>query len=135
MNNAPNLGEGKIGSLLVKLALPSIVAQLVNLLYNMVDRIYIGHIPKTGDLALTGLGLCFPVLMMVTAVAALIGFGGAPRIAIYMGKGEDEKAEEIMGNCGYYGDRTDDCDRACKCADSASVWCQCQHTSLRIVLP
>lgn len=99
MNNAPNLGEGKIGSLLVKLALPSIVAQLVNLLYNMVDRIYIGHIPKTGDLALTGLGLCFPVLMMVTAFAALIGFGGAPRIAIYMGKGEDEKAEEIMGNC------------------------------------
>lgn len=99
MNKAPNLGEGKIGPLLTKLALPSIVAQLVNLLYNMVDRIYIGHIPKVGGLALTGLGLCFPILMMVTAFAALIGFGGAPRVAIHMGRDENEKAEEIVGNC------------------------------------
>lgn len=98
-NEAPDLGKGKIGSLMVKLALPSIIAQLVNLLYNMVDRIYIGHIPENGDMALTGLGLCFPILMMVSAFASLIGFGGAPRVAINMGKGMNEKAEEIVGNC------------------------------------
>ncbi len=94
-----NLGEGSIGRLLVKLAVPSIIAQLVNLLYNLVDRIYIGHIPETGDLALTGLGLCFPVLMLITAFSSLIGFGGAPQVAIFMGKGEKDGAEEILGNC------------------------------------
>ena len=82
------LGEGSIGRLLLRLSLPAIVAQLVNLLYNMVDRIYIGHIPETGDLALTGLGLCFPILMIVTAFAQLIGGGGAPLVAIHMGSGE-----------------------------------------------
>lgn len=92
------LGEGSVGKLLFKLALPAIVAQLVNLLYNMVDRIYIGHIPETGDLALTGLGLCFPVLMIVTAFAQLIGGGGAPLVAIHMGKGEKEEAEKILGS-------------------------------------
>ena len=64
----------------------------------MVDRIYIGHIREVGDIALTGLGLCFPVLMMVTAFAMLIGAGGAPRAAIYMGKGDNETAERILGN-------------------------------------
>lgn len=92
------LGEGSVGKLLLKLALPAIVAQLVNLLYNMVDRIYIGHIPENGDLALTGLGLCFPVLMIVTAFAQLIGGGGAPLVAIHMGKGEKEEAEKILGS-------------------------------------
>jgi Na+-driven multidrug efflux pump len=87
------LGEGSVGKLLFRLALPAIVAQIVNLLYNMVDRIYIGHIPENGDLALTGLGLCFPVLMIVTAFAQLIGGGGAPLVAIHMGKGEKEEAE------------------------------------------
>ena len=92
------LGEGSVGKLMMKLAIPAIVAQLVNLLYNMVDRIYIGHIPGTGDLALTGLGLCFPIIMIVTAFANLIGAGGAPRIAIHMGRGEQEEAEKIVGS-------------------------------------
>lgn len=92
------LGEGSVGKLMMKLAIPAIVAQFVNLLYNMVDRIYIGHIPETGDLALTGLGLCFPIIMIVTAFANLIGAGGAPRIAIYMGRGEQEEAEKIVGS-------------------------------------
>ena len=66
------LGEGNVGKLLMKLAIPAIVAQLVNLLYNMVDRIYIGHIPETGGFALTGLGLCFPIIMIVTAVQFVV---------------------------------------------------------------
>lgn len=94
-----NLGEGSVGRLLIKLAVPSIVAQMVNLLYNMVDRIYIGHIPGSGDIALTGLGLCFPIIMIITAFSNLIGAGGAPRVAIHMGKGEQEQAEKTMGNC------------------------------------
>lgn len=92
------LGEGSVGKLLFRLALPAIVAQLVNLLYNMVDRIYIGHIPENGDLALTGLGLCFPVLMIITAFAQLIGGGGAPLVAIHMGKSEKQEAEKILGS-------------------------------------
>ena len=99
MNQQKNqLGESSVGKLLWKLSLPAIVAQLVNLLYNMVDRIYIGHIPEQGDLALTGLGLCFPIIMIVTAFAQLIGGGGAPRVAIHMGKGEKEEAEKILGS-------------------------------------
>ena len=94
-----NLGEGSVGRLLVKLAVPSIVAQMVNLLYNMVDRIYIGHIPGSGDIALTGLGLCFPIIMIITAFSNLIGAGGAPRVAIHRGKGEQEQEEKTMGNC------------------------------------
>lgn len=73
-----NLGEASVGKLLFKLALPVIVAQMVNLLYNMVDRIYIGHIPETGDLALTGLGLCFPIIMIITAFSSLIGGACSP---------------------------------------------------------
>lgn len=92
------LAEGSVGKLMMKLAIPAIVAQLVNLLYNMVDRIYIGHIPETGGLALTGLGLCFPIIMIVTAFANLVGGGGAPRIAIHMGRGEKEEAEKIVGS-------------------------------------
>ncbi len=93
-----NLGEGSIGKLLLKLSVPAIIAQIVNLLYNIVDRIYIGHISGTGDLALTGLGLCFPIIMIVTAFANLIGGGGAPRAAIHMGRGEKEEAEKILGS-------------------------------------
>ena len=98
MEQKSQLGEGSVGKLMMKLAIPAIVAQLVNLLYNMVDRIYIGHIPGEGDLALTGLGLCFPIIMIVTAFANLIGSGGAPRIAIHMGKEEQEEAEKIVGS-------------------------------------
>lgn len=99
LKEKPDLGEGSVGKLLIKLAFPAIVAQLVNLLYNMVDRIYIGHIPENGDIALTGLGLCFPIIMLVTAFSNLVGAGGAPRVAIAMGKGQEDTAEKILGNC------------------------------------
>lgn len=88
-----------VGKLLVSLAMPAIAAQIVNLLYNMVDRIYIGHIPGVGSLALTGLGVTLPVVILVAAFAALVGFGGAPRASIAMGKGDYETAERILGNC------------------------------------
>ncbi len=88
-----------VGRLLFSLAMPAIAAQIVNLLYNMVDRIYIGHIPEYGSLALTGLGVTFPVITLIAAFAALVGFGGAPRASIAMGKGENEAAEKILGNC------------------------------------
>ena len=88
-----------VGKLLASLAAPAIAAQIVNLLYNMVDRIYIGHIPGVGSLALTGLGVTLPVIILVAAFAGLVGFGGAPRASIAMGKGDYEKAEKILGNC------------------------------------
>lgn len=93
------LGTKPVGKLLFSLALPAISAQLVNLLYNMVDRIYIGHLPDVGDVALTGVGVTFSVIMLISAFAALIGFGGAPRAAIAMGRNENEQAEKILGNC------------------------------------
>ncbi|MEZ4357918.1 MAG: MATE family efflux transporter [Eubacteriales bacterium] len=93
------LSNAPIGRLLLKLSIPTIAAQLVNILYNIVDRIYIGHMSNIGDLALTGVGLCFPVVHLLTAFALLIGQGGAPRAAISMGKGDDNEAEKILGNC------------------------------------
>mgnify|MGYP005807039287 CR=1 FL=1 len=99
MDNKEFLGTEKISKLLFKLAVPSVVAQLVNLLYNMVDRIYIGHMDKVGSLALTGVGVCMPVILLVSAFAALVGMGGAPQVSICMGKKEYDKAEKIMGNC------------------------------------
>lgn len=94
-----DLGRDPIGSLLVRLALPSITAQLVNMLYNIVDRIYIGHIPGLGATALTGVGVCFPVILLISAFSSLVGMGGAPRAAIKMGQGEDRSAEKVVGNC------------------------------------
>lgn len=94
-----DLGTEKIGRLLVRLAIPTITAQIVNMLYNIVDRIYIGHIPEEGALALTGLGLCFPVLMLITAFSGLVGMGGAPQASIKMGQRDSEGAEKILGNC------------------------------------
>lgn len=93
-----DLGNDRIGSLLLRLALPAIMAQLINALYNIVDRIYIGHIPSVGDIALTGVGVTFPILMLISAFSAFIGMGGAPRVAIKMGAGKDDEAEEILGN-------------------------------------
>lgn len=84
---------------MAKLALPTVVAQLINMLYNIVDRIYIGHIPETGALALTGVGVCLPIILIVSAFAALVGSGGAPRASIAMGRGDNQQAELIMGNC------------------------------------
>lgn len=99
MSDTTNLGEGSIPSLLAKLAIPAVVAQVVNLLYNIVDRIYIGHIPEIGASALTGVGLFTPILMLINAFAMLAGSGGAPRAAIYMGKKDNNTAEKIVGNC------------------------------------
>ena len=99
MSDTTNLGEGSIPSLLAKLAIPAVVAQVVNLLYNIVDRIYIGHIPGIGASALTGVGLFTPILMLINAFAMLAGSGGAPRAAIYMGKKDNNTAEKIVGNC------------------------------------
>ena len=92
------LGTEPIGKLLFKLSLPSITAQVINMLYNLVDRIYIGHIPEVGDIALTGVGVCMPLIMIVSAFAALISMGGAPRASICMGQGNNEKAEKFLGN-------------------------------------
>ncbi|MCD8367987.1 MAG: MATE family efflux transporter [Clostridiales bacterium] len=98
-NQSANLGEGNVGRLLLRLAIPSVVAQLINMLYNIVDRIYIGHMPENGSLALTGVGLCFAVITLISAFASLVGAGGAPRAAIYMGKQDNKAAEKILGNC------------------------------------
>lgn len=88
-----------LGKLLLKLALPTVAAQLINMLYNIVDRIYIGHIPEIGATALTGVGVCMPLIMIVSAFAALVGYGGAPRASIFMGKKDKDTAEKILGNC------------------------------------
>ena len=80
------------------LALPMTIAQLINVLYNVVDRMYIGHIPQASTLALTGLGLTFPVISIITAFANLVGMGGAPLCSIARGRGDHEEAESIMGN-------------------------------------
>ena len=105
---SPAGGEGEdkeflrtepLGKLLLKLALPTVAAQLINMLYNIVDRIYIGHIPEVGATALTGVGVCMPLIMIVSAFAALVGYGGAPRASIYMGKKDKNTAEKILGNC------------------------------------
>lgn len=94
-----DMGTGSVPKLLAKLAIPAVVAQVVNLLYNVVDRIYIGHIPETGAAALTGVGLFMAILMFINAFAMLAGSGGAPLAAIAMGKKDNEKAEKIVGNC------------------------------------
>lgn len=93
------LGKEPIGKLLLKLALPTVAAQMINMLYNLVDRIYIGHIPNVGVSALAGVGVCMPLIMLVSAFAALVGYGGSPRVSIYMGKKDNETAEKILGNC------------------------------------
>ena len=97
MNN--KLGQGSVGKLMFSLAVPAVISQVINMLYNIVDRMYIGHIPVIGVDALTGLGLCFPIIMIVSAFSSLFGMGGAPKAAIQMGKGDYKKAENILGNC------------------------------------
>lgn len=94
-----DMGTGSVKRKMVQLAVPAVVAQVINLLYNIVDRIYIGHIPEIGAHALTGVGLFTPILMLITAFAMLAGSGGAPLAAIAMGRGEQDRAEKIMGNC------------------------------------
>ena len=83
---------------MLRLAAPAIAAQIINLLYNLVDRMYIGHIAEIGKLALTGVGVCLPLTMLISAFAALVGMGAAPRASIFLGKGEKDQAEEVLGN-------------------------------------
>lgn len=99
MSREVNLGREPVKRLLVTLAAPAIASQVVNALYNMVDRMYIGHIPGDGAAALTGVGVCFPIIMLVSAFASLVGMGGAPRASIFMGKQDKAAAEKILGNC------------------------------------
>lgn len=94
-----DMGTGSVKKWMVRMAVPAVVGQVINLLYNIVDRIYIGHIPEIGGAALTGVGLFTPILMLVTAFAMLAGAGGAPRAAIAMGRGQKDEAEKIVGNC------------------------------------
>lgn len=93
------LGTEKIGKLLFRLAVPTVIAQIVNMLYNIVDRIYIGHIPGEGSAALTGVGVCMPIIMIISAFAALVSAGGAPRASISLGKGDKDGEEKILGSC------------------------------------
>ena len=93
------LGTEPIGKLLFKLAVPTVIAQLVNMLYNIVDRIYIGHMPENGSLALTGVGVCMPLIMIISAFSSFVASGGAPRASIAMGRGDHEGAEKILSGC------------------------------------
>ncbi len=90
--------EGSMAANILRLSFPMILAQLVNVLYNIVDRMYLGHMPGDGRLALTGVGVAFPIITMVNAFANLCGSGGAPLCSIERGRGNDRRAEEIMGN-------------------------------------
>ena len=99
MNREVDLGKEPVKHLLFILAVPAITSQVVNALYNMVDRMYIGHIDEVGAVALTGVGICFPIIMIVSAFAYLVGMGGAPRASIFMGKRDNKTAEKILGNC------------------------------------
>ena len=94
-----NLGTERVGKLLFDLAVPAITAQIINVMYNMVDRMYIGHIPVVGTAALTGVGVTMPIIMAITAFAYFVSMGGAPRSSILMGQGDNEGAEKILGNC------------------------------------
>ena len=97
-NNREFLATEPVGKLIWKLSIPTVCAQIINMLYNIVDRVYIGHIPETGALALTGLGVCFPLLLVVSAFASLVCAGGAPRASIFMGKKDYEMAEKTLAN-------------------------------------
>lgn len=97
-NQTEELGSCSVGKLLFKLAVPAIAAQIINLLYNLVDRMYIGHIANVGKLALTGVGVCLPLIMLISAFAALVSMGAAPRASIFLGKGEKDNAEKTLGN-------------------------------------
>ena len=98
MQKSQDMGSGSIPKLFAQLAIPAVVAQIINLLYNIVDRIYIGHIPEVGASALTGVGLFVPILMLVNAFAMMAGAGGAPLTAIAMGRNDKDHAEKIVAN-------------------------------------
>ena len=93
-----DLGKDSIRALLLKLAIPAIASQIVNVLYNIVDRVFIGHIPDVGSLALTGVGVSFPIVILISSFAALFSYGAATRSSIYLGRKDKETAEKILGN-------------------------------------
>ena len=93
------LATEPLGRLLLKLSLPTVTAQVINMLYNIVDRIYIGHIPETGALALTGVGVCMPLIMIVSALQPWLPTAVPPELLFLMGKGDKESAEQTLGNC------------------------------------
>ena len=88
----------RISTLMLRMAVPSVIAQIINVLYSVVDRIYIGHIPNATEAALTGVGVTFPIVTFISAFSSFVGSGGAPLSAIYQGKGDHGKAERILGN-------------------------------------
>ncbi len=96
--DSQRLGTAPLGKLMVSLAVPAVAAQLINVLYNIVDRIYIGHISGYGDVALTGVGVTFPIIMLISAFSAFAGMGGAPLASIELGRQDYRKAELILGN-------------------------------------
>ena len=93
------LATKPLGRLLLRFAIPSIFAQIVNLLYNIVDRIFVGRIPEIGPLALAGLGVAFPIILIISSFSFLAGMGGAPLASIAMGRGDNEEAQKILGSC------------------------------------
>lgn len=100
MGNGANMLENRsIPGLFVRLVIPAVISQLVTLAYNMVDRIYVGHIPQVGELALTGLGVCMPIGIILSAFAQLVGFGGGPRVSHFLGRHDRESAEKTLGSC------------------------------------
>ncbi len=103
MNNSQDISHKlatvPVGKLILSLAVPSVIAQIVNLLYNIVDRIYIGNMKDIGSFAMTGIGICFPIICLISAFTMLIAQGGAPRAAIFMGKQDNKSAEKILGSC------------------------------------
>ena len=94
-----DLGTGSVGYLLFRLALPAITAQIINVLYNMVDRMYIGNIPEIGETALAGVGVCGPIVTLITAFGSLVGVGGAPLMSIRLGEKDEKGASQILANC------------------------------------
>ena len=100
MNDNDNLlAAAPVPKAFFKLAVPAVAAQLINILYNLVDKMFIGHIPEVGKQALAGVGVTTPVILAISAFAALVSMGGAPKASIFLGKGEKEQAEKVMGSC------------------------------------
>ena len=97
-NSNEKLASGNLNQLMFTMAIPTIIAQLINILYNVIDRIYIGHIPGVGASALTGVGIALPIITLISAFSAFVGMGGAPLSSIWYGKGDKEHAEKILGN-------------------------------------
>ena len=99
MRRTNDLGRDPVGKLVLRLAIPTMLAQLVNVLYSIVDRMYIGNIPDIGGLALAGVGVCGPIVTLLSSFASLVGLGGSPIMAMRMGEGRKEEARRILNNC------------------------------------